>query len=292
VCGSEDKSLVAHAANFDADGLNQFAFASRKLPEYMHHRLIQCPVCDLLYADPAPTPESLLGNYREAAYDSADEAAFAADTYARLLPSIVSQISSLGAALDIGAGDGAFLEKLLAAGFSEVMGIEPSKAPIAAAKPEIRPLIREGFFCAEEFQGQSFDLITCFQTLEHFFDPMDVLRDINALLKPGGAVLLVGHNRRALPNKLLRTKSPIFDIEHLQLFSGESLGFLLEKAGFTGIKLNKIVNRYPLRYWAKLLPFPAKIKTKMLVGFDSNRFGSLAVPMPSVNVAAIGYKPA
>jgi len=257
----------------------------------MHHRLIACPICDLLYADPAPTPESLFGNYREAAYDSSEEAVFAAATYARLLPPILPRISPLGAALDIGAGDGAFVEKLLAAGFPEVMGIEPSKAPIAAAKPAIRPLIREGFFSPEELRGASFDLITCFQTLEHFFDPLAVLKGVHSLLNPGGAVLLVCHNRRALPNKLLGTKSPIFDIEHLQLFSFESLRFLLGKAGFVDIGLKKVVNRYPVRYWTKLLPFPPGIKSKLLAGLESSRLGSIAVPMPSVNVSAVGFKP-
>lgn len=54
ICGSADESHVYSDAHFDLARLDEFAFASRKIPEYMHYRLITCPVCDLLYASPAP----------------------------------------------------------------------------------------------------------------------------------------------------------------------------------------------------------------------------------------------
>jgi hypothetical protein len=55
LCGSDDDRHVFADADFDPARLDGFAFASRKLPEYMHHRLISCPGCDLLYANPVPT---------------------------------------------------------------------------------------------------------------------------------------------------------------------------------------------------------------------------------------------
>src|SRR5258706_7458966 len=146
VCGSADDSHVFAESNVDPTKLDAFAFASRKLPEYMHHRLIECPVCDLLYASPAPPATSLAEAYEEAEYDSAAESGYASRTYARFLPDICRRIPDRAAALDIGTGDGAFLAELRAVGFKDVVGIEPSTAPIAAATPEIRPLIRQGIF--------------------------------------------------------------------------------------------------------------------------------------------------
>jgi hypothetical protein len=52
VCSSADASRVFAEANFDFARLDRFAFASRKLPEYMHYRLVSCSDCDLLYASP------------------------------------------------------------------------------------------------------------------------------------------------------------------------------------------------------------------------------------------------
>ena len=46
------------------------------------------------------------------------------------------QLPDLRGAVDIGAGDGAFLERLRTAGFEETVGFEPSEAPLAAGTSE------------------------------------------------------------------------------------------------------------------------------------------------------------
>ena len=59
VCGSTGESRVFAPANLDLENLNAFSFASRKLPEYMHAALVECPSCDVVYANPAIEAESL-----------------------------------------------------------------------------------------------------------------------------------------------------------------------------------------------------------------------------------------
>src|SRR5260221_10652077 len=230
VCGSETEHRVFLDAAFDPNALDSFAFSSRKLPEYMHYRILECTGCDLLYANPLPTQRALEEAYHEAAFDSAEEAHHASVTYAEFLPGIVDKLAERGAAVDIGTGDGAFLEQLSRYGFGRIVGVEPSAAPVEAAKSAIRPLIRQTPFRVGDFDKGSFSLVTCFQTMEHIYDPMALCRDAHDLLQEGGALFLVCHNRRALSARLLGQKSPIFDIEHLQLFSPKSLRYALEKA--------------------------------------------------------------
>src|SRR5262249_20454614 len=88
LCGQRDEGRLFAEANVDLERLDCFAFASRKLPEYMHWRLTECRRCDLLYADPAPPPEALAALYREAAFDSREQARLASRTYAQFLPGI------------------------------------------------------------------------------------------------------------------------------------------------------------------------------------------------------------
>ena len=290
VCGSRDESRVFAEANVDPAALDEYAFASRKLPEYMHYRLLCCPVCDLLYASPVPGPEALAAAYQDAAYDSAEEAGWAARTYARCLPAICARLPDRDGALDIGAGDGAFLERLIDQGFTRVCGVEPSAAPIAAAPARIRPLIRQGMFRPDDYAEGSLSLVTCFQTIEHLHDPLAMCRAAYRLLKPGGALFLVCHNRRALSAWVLGRRSPIFDVEHLQLFSRRSAGFMLARAGFGDLTWHTVYNRYPLHYWLKLLPLPRELKRRLRDRLQRLRAGHVAVMLPAGNMAIVGYK--
>lgn len=290
VCGASDESGVLCEAKLDPGALDGFAFASRKLPEYMHHRLLTCPTCDLVYASPIPPPDYLFRAYADAAFDSSQEAGLAAATYAQLLPRIACRLPNLGGALDIGTGEGAFLARLLQAGFSGVVGVEPSKAPIAAASESIRHLIREGIFEPTQFTPESFALVTCFQTIEHLWNPMEAVTGMVSLLKPGGALYLVCHNRRAFSARILGDKSPIFDLEHLQLFSPKSAGELMRRAGLVDVEVRAIWNRYPLHYWLKLVPLARRRKERLLSLLKSSALGNLPLPLPAGNLAVIGYK--
>jgi 2-polyprenyl-3-methyl-5-hydroxy-6-metoxy-1,4-benzoquinol methylase len=290
VCGSDHDYRIYADAQFDASRLGAFAFASRKLPEYMHYRLNECRRCDSLYANPLPTRESLQRAYVDAAFDSGEEARYASQAYAEFLPAILDGIEQREAALDIGTGDGAFLEQLLPHGFRRLVGVEPSAAPVAQAKPHIRSLIRQAPFRAGDFEPGSFSLITCFQTLEHVDDPQSLCEQAHGLLHEGGALFVVSHNRRALSARLLGRRSPIFDIEHLQLFSPKSLRYALERAGFSDIELYPVQNRYPLRYWIKLLPIPPALKTRALQRLEGKRLGQLPVRIAAGNFAAVAYK--
>jgi len=289
VCDANDSRPFAEA-NLDPLALNAFAFAARKLPEYMHHALVVCRSCDLLYANPAPDSASLEAAYLDAAFAASDESRYAAATYAGFLPAIAAKLPDRDGALDIGTGDGAFLAQLQAHGFTQVVGVEPSAAPIAAAKPEIRALIRHAPFRRADFAPHSLRLVSCFQTIEHVYDPLALCRDALSLLRPGGALFLVCHNRRGLSARIMGARSPIFDLQHLQLFSPHSVRALLARAGFSRIEVRALVNRYPIAYWARLSPIPAAIKPRALELLRKSGLGRFTLAAPVGNLAAIAFK--
>ncbi len=126
--------------------------------------------------------------------------------------------------------------------------------------------------------------MTCLQTIEHVPDPAALCRDALALLQPGGALMLVCHDRRAPLNRALGRLSPIMDIEHLQLFSQASVRALLERTGFAGVEVRRITNRYPLHYWLKLAPLPRRAKGAVVAGARRG-------PLRSLSLVAAGRQP-
>jgi SAM-dependent methyltransferase len=290
LCGSSDHSRIMAESNIDLEKLDRFAFASRKSPEYMHPRLINCNGCGLLYGSPVLAPEVLARAYQAADYDSNTEAHHASSTYSDQIRKTLHSLPDLNGTLDIGTGNGAFLEQLITLGFQNVAGVEPSEAPYAAAPPGIREKIRLGIFRAEDFTRGQFVLVTCFQTMEHVPDPLGIARGVLSLLKPGGCFAIVIHNREALSAKILGFKSPIFDIEHLQLFSPRTARRLLEEAGFRRVKVTAIWNRYPLHYWLKLLPLPSGTKSHLLQWANRSSLGRMMIPLPAGNLFAVGYR--
>src|SRR5262249_13687615 len=106
ICSNNAVSHLFADANIDQRRLDEFAFASRKLPEYMHWRLWECGKCDLLYANPAPAQSELATLYKDAAFDSSTEAHYASRTYGAVLrKKVITRLPDLTGALDIGTGD-------------------------------------------------------------------------------------------------------------------------------------------------------------------------------------------
>ena len=290
VCGGR---LHAHFADerIDHDKVNDYTYASRKQPEFMCLRLVRCANCDLVYAPTPPATDFLSTAYSEAAYDSVVEAQAAARTYAKVLTPYVDRLSGRNAAVDVGAGCGPLLPWLKETGFNPVIGIEPSHAAINAAPLAVRPMLREGMFSPGMLADVRPSMLCSFMTLEHLVEPREFVGNVFELLEPGGMLAVVVHNWRAPINRLLGLRSPIIDVEHLQLFSPGSVRTLLARAGFVSIDIKSISNAYPLRYWLLLTPLPSGVKTQITGILDQVGIADKSVSLRVGNLLAVGIKP-
>ncbi|MGO4416939.1 class I SAM-dependent methyltransferase [Cupriavidus sp. KB_39] len=277
--------------NIDPALMSAFSFASRKLPEFMNHQLVQCPTCDLVYANDPPDQSILAHAYHLASFDSAQEADDAAAAYGEAVLPVLSRLTSKESALEIGAGTGIFLDVLRSQGFKVTLGVEPSSAAIAAAPPHRQSWLTEAIFRESDFQLESFDFICCFMTLEHVRDPCEIVSAASRLLRPGGAIALVTHDYRSGINRLLGKRSPIIDIEHMQLFSPKSIRYLLERNKFDSIIVHSFQNRYALRYWMRLLPLGVGLKQNMIKGLDAIGMADMKLSFNVGNMLSFGYRP-
>lgn len=286
--GVEDASVFMQE-NIDPSRISSFSFSSRKTPEWMCHQLLRCHHCSLVYVPSPPSVDELAQAYHEASYDSSEEANDAANSYLRAIAPTLKRLPNKGAALEIGTGTGIFLEHLLNAGFERVLGVEPSMAAILAAPKERQAYIRHGIFREEDFAPQSFDLICCFMTLEHVQDPMALTKSAYRLLRNGGAFVSVTHDYQSIVNRLLGKRSPIIDIEHMQLFSQQSAKKMFEGAGFVHVHVDSFTNRYSLQYWLRLSPIPKMFKSFLNSFFSRPPLKSIRLGLNVGNIITIGF---
>ena len=292
VCGSGYRLRLYAPAKFDSSALNEFSYASRKVPDGMHFELQRCENCQLVYVSKAPASDWVANQYHTADFDATEESGFAADTYVRYLSEHADMLPDRQMAVDIGAGDGAFLARVMdQLQFADCLGYEPSKAPIELARADIKPKLANRLFDGSDLAPGSVSLVTCFQTLEHVDNPQDLLIKVFDLLKPGGVFMTISHNVDSPMVKLLGTKSPIFDIEHLQLFNHHSLRHALGKAGFEQLRSGPVKNRYPLDYWARLAPLPKPVKSFGQSLLSLTRLGRVPLPFYPGNLYGFGRKP-
>lgn len=276
----------------DTSKVTDYTYASRKRPEFMCLRLERCTSCDLVYAPSPPDNSFLASAYAEAAYDSGEEAKCAAESYAKALAPHLERLPSRNGAVDVGAGNGYLLSWFQRSGFADVVGIEPSRAAINAAPDEIRPFLREGMFSAEMLADVRPSLICTFMTLEHVAEPDVFIRTAYDLLEPGGMIAVVVHNWQGWLNRMLGMRSPIIDIEHLQLFNPKSVTMLLQGAGFGDVQVQEIQNSYPLRYWLRLTPLPNKLKDLLGGALEGVGLADIRIPFNVGNILAVGQKKA
>lgn len=290
VClGPTTNTTVFKRGNYDASRLDAFSFSSRKFPEYMSHRYLKCNRCHALYASPVPVVDELQEEYIDADFDSGKESEFAAQTYISILKQYKKRLPSLDGTLDIGASDGAFIGKLVEEGFTNIAGVEPSRKPIESAKSSVRHLLRHDVFKNQWYTEDSMSLVTCFQTIEHVPDPIAIAKEVNKILKPGGVFYLVSHDYLSRVNRILGEKSPIYDIEHLQIFCAEAFRYLLINAGFKTVVTKPVWNTYPLSYWVRLAPLGQKLKQGLITRFKD---GPVDIPVPVCvgNMAVLAWK--
>jgi SAM-dependent methyltransferase len=192
--------------------------------------------------------------------------------------------------LEIGCGNGFFLEEALARGWRTVSGVEPSQAAAEKASGNVRHCITREIMRPGLFAPESFDLVCMFQVFDHFPDPRGVLLACHEVLRPGGLVLAINHNVEAMSARLLGERSPIFDIEHTFLWSAGTMSRIFRAAGFEVLKAGSVFNRFSLAYLAHLSPLPAALKRLTLACLETTGLARLPLSLPLGNLFLVARK--
>lgn len=146
-----------------------------------------------------------------------------------------------GRLLDLGCGEGSFLDAARARGFDDVAGLDLDPGNVAAARARgltsvhATLLLDEAGALAPSLRGVApFAWVTAFEVLEHQADPLGFLRAARGLLAPGGALCGSVPNRdRFFAERDRRRSDADFPPHHFLWFSAAALGEALRRAGFS-----------------------------------------------------------
>jgi 2-polyprenyl-3-methyl-5-hydroxy-6-metoxy-1,4-benzoquinol methylase len=137
-----------------------------------------------------------------------------------------------GRVLELGAGDGRRVERLVALGWlAEGQDVDPNAGVFRLRASGVK--VHEGPVEALDLQPASYDAIVMSHVIEHLPAPLQTLRRCLQLLKPGGRLVAVTPNTRSLCAR--RYGSHWMSLEpprHLHLFNSDNLRDLARQAGF------------------------------------------------------------
>ena len=205
--------------------------------------LRRCRSCGTLFVSPRLSPEAMRRVFDTSYFDHAD-----IERWGRrrepIFDDAIRILRGIGArsVFDVGTAYGHFVAAALAAGL-DAEGCDVSPSAIRRGRAELGVRLREGTVASLEPPLPVVDCVTSFDALYYTADPVQELRGMRRLLRPGGYLLLrlrnAEHARVAPAREIGRSALPV---EHLWGFTPRSIARPLERAGF------QIVSRWAAPY--------------------------------------------
>jgi SAM-dependent methyltransferase len=204
---------------------------------------VRCSACGLVFLNPRPEAAEMQGFYDEDYYGGGNRKFRSGPEVLRRLFArararrAVRYFPSCGKVLDVGCGQGTFLQLMQEKGWK---GHGTELSPRSAFRALQAGLsVSVGEIRESQFPPDFFDLITFWQVLEHLRDPSAVLRRIRPLLKRGGIVAVSTPNVESLQAKVFRGNWFHLDPpRHLYLFSPRTLVKFMAAHGFRPLTLS------------------------------------------------------
>ena len=265
ICDKNNPYTVLYPENFNVERLDESIFSARRLPDRVHYRIVRCNGCGLIFSNPILELEKIEKLYKQSKMTYEEELEDLKETYGYYLKKFEKFFPSTENLLEIGCGNGFFLERALKLGFKNVYGVEPSKDAVnRAAVPAIKDKIVVDILKNGLFKHEFFDVICAFQVFDHISNPNEFLKICFNYLKKDGILFFINHNVSALPARILKSRCPIIDVEHIYLYDKNTQKRILEKNNFKVAEVFDVFNIYPIKYWLRMLPLPNVIQNFFL----------------------------
>lgn len=141
-----------------------------------------------------------------------------------------------GRLLEVGAGSGGFVRVALARGW-KVDATEVSESGLQALRTT-GATVFAGDLASGNYADGQFDLVVSVEVIEHLPAPLDHVREMWRVTRPGGLLVLTTPNFNGLSRRYLGIRWRVIDPEHLGYFTPATLLRLLRDVGYTSVRVS------------------------------------------------------
>jgi SAM-dependent methyltransferase len=144
----------------------------------------------------------------------------------------IERLQPSGRILDVGCATGIFLHEMQQAGW-DVAGVEPNQGAAAYAQERFGLPVHLGMLREAALPGESYDVVTLWDVLEHLHTPWADLVEAHRLLKPGGLIALRIPNLESGGRRWFGPAWLGWDLpRHLYFYPRQALAGALSDLGF------------------------------------------------------------
>lgn len=231
-------------------GGNDFKIIVKRSVNNLKANTVMCKKCSLVFINPRMTSkdydEYYMSFYRQdrasiknREYNSDLEKNFEnARRFGKAIVSYMGKFVKDGLTIDVGSSTGGILFGMRESRKNlELLGIEPSLEESGYAESKGVKTIRGLFEDVNMDIKNKVKNILCVQSLNHLLDPMKFLNWSHDALEPGGHIFLAVKNWRHQVRRMGKLQSGV-QIDHVYMFTPETLSLMCKKAGFTIVYLD------------------------------------------------------
>jgi len=212
------------------------------------YNVIECSHCGFKHLDPIPSEDELQEFYNKQYFQTAKPEYLEEDRREIIHRNIFfdqridffSKFAPGTTLLDVGCGDGLFLERAREKGFN-VFGIEPSEQASSIGRDSGLEIFHGTLNTFMQNNSRLFDIVHLKNVLEHVDKPIQVLEECASLLNSGGILYVEVPNDYDLFQRLgvwihNERKSWLCIPDHINYFNFRSAEKLLQKLKFSVLR--------------------------------------------------------
>ena len=208
------------------------------------NRVVACRHCGLMYANPRSKeedhvqirgydPDYVIEQITVHERQRLEKEALQVRDYEVARALVAQRFPHRGRLLEVGSGLGYLLDYFRKDGW-DTLGVEPNAGLCRYAERELGLKVVPEILDDAGIADESFDVVLMMHVIEHVPDPIDAMREVHRILKPGGLFVMETPRYDTLMFKLMGKRERSLSCDgHIYFFTSESLARLSGQAGFS-----------------------------------------------------------